>query len=547
MKKVFKCTIEVMSPVHVGCDEVYEPTSFVVDEMNRQLIHFKPSIFLAGLDPNERNRFSAICRKGTINSILEMYKFFRGKTAEGRRVDLCSGFLDHYRKTLSIPEGNSRRIQQELNKFSIQRTAFRSVDNRPYLPGSSIKGALRTGYLNAKCQGKKIPHPPRSSSGGYSGKNDKFHQYAEKKLLNYNQIEEDPFGKVKISDFQPIGEVKTTIIYAVNQKKKISDKDARGPYQIFEVIQPGTLFQGEIEVSTSVFPNPLTGVSISVVKEPVQLNGLLSGAFDFYRNEHRRENRELAAVRIPPLDLTRPFSNASKSCNASDYSGEPDSSRDNSNGKNIQPLRIGLHSGAECVTIDGNRNIKIMLGKKGNKVLDHATTLWLASDKQKAKTLSSLRPFGWIVLEALTPLRSRSIDSQEKEYTDRITSEANERAALIQAQIRIEKEAKRLAEEKEAENRRQQKAAEQLKQTLESMGKEERFIFKFDQGTILEEQVNLMFKQIDEVPENFKTEIASRLTMYWKDHQMWTKKQAGRQWKKVRERNNKLEEILGLK
>ncbi|WP_080802044.1 type III-A CRISPR-associated RAMP protein Csm5, partial [Desulfamplus magnetovallimortis] len=531
MKEVFKCTIKIMSPVHVGCDEVYEPTSFVVDENERQLIHFDPPVFIAGLEPDDREKFSLICRKGTINSILEIYKFFRGKSAEGRRVDLCSGFLDHYKTTLSIPEGNARRIQQELNNFSIQRTAFRVSDNRPYLPGSSIKGSLRTGCLNAKCNGAKIPLPPKNQSGhgGYNVTKKNFNEYVEKKLLNYRQIEEDPFGKVKVSDFQPVGDVKTSIIYAVNQKKKISDKTAGGPYQIFEVIEPGSLFQGEIEVVDSVFRNPLNGRTTSYINDPLNLKSLLSGAFEFYRKEHQRENRELAGVRIPTLNM------AGQTSAASDLSPESGQNSSNLKESNISPLRIGRHSGAECVTIEGNRDIKIMLGKKEKKFLDHATTLWLASDKPRTASLNSLKPFGWIAVEALTPEKKEAFDSREKEYAERINREATEKAEAVKRHIEEEKKIIKEAQEKEAESQRKQEEEENLKKTLESLGTEERFIFEYDMGNIQEDQVNFIFKRIDEMDEKFKKEIASRIASYWQKNNMWTKSQAGRQWKKVRE------------
>ena len=31
-KQTFKCYIKTLSPIHVECDEVYEPTGFVMDE-----------------------------------------------------------------------------------------------------------------------------------------------------------------------------------------------------------------------------------------------------------------------------------------------------------------------------------------------------------------------------------------------------------------------------------------------------------------------------------------------------------------------------------
>lgn len=498
MKNAFHCTIEIQSPVHVGCDEVYEPTGFVIDEANQQLIHFDPVMFLSTLDPKDRERFSAICQEGTISSIQKIYQFFRGKPAQGRRVNLCDGFLNHYSQTLNLPDN---RLQQELNKFSIQRTAFRVADGRPYLPGSSIKGALRTGHLNAVCQGKK--------TGGSS-------KDIEKNLLEYSKIDDDPFGRVKVSDFQPVGDTQTRVIYAVNKKKRPSEKEARGPYQILEVIQPGALFQGIVEVQDTAFSPH--------IRKPIQLDELLSGAVGFYLKEFHREAGELESIQISPPSLKTP-----------------------DQGGNALPLRIGRHSGAESVTIAGNRNIKIMKGGREKPIyLDHATTLWLAANQQNAAAASSLNPFGWVAIASLSPEERTTITSRENEYIREKNREAEEKLARAEMQRKVEETEKRLAEEKKAAIQHQQEKEKELEQKLEQMGPEERFIYECDTGIVVEQQINAIYNRIDEISDEFKKEIASRLATYWQNNNMWTKKDAANhnQWKKIRDRKEKLQQIL---
>jgi len=156
MKGPIRFYIQTISPIHIGCDDFYEPTGFVLDENARQMIVFDPLSFISRMEDSDKSKFSQICAKGTIASILEIYKFMQNKTAEGRMIDICHDFLEHYKQTLSLPLRNERVIQQNLNNFAIPRTAFRSVDQRPYIPGSSIKGALRTAYLNLMESEKKL-------------------------------------------------------------------------------------------------------------------------------------------------------------------------------------------------------------------------------------------------------------------------------------------------------------------------------------------------------------------------------------------------------
>ena len=80
-KETFRCVLKIASPVHLGCDDVYEPTGFVVDERNGRLTAFDPFRFIQNLPGDERENLSRLCRKGTVVSVLEIYKFFNGKNS----------------------------------------------------------------------------------------------------------------------------------------------------------------------------------------------------------------------------------------------------------------------------------------------------------------------------------------------------------------------------------------------------------------------------------------------------------------------------------
>jgi CRISPR-associated protein Csm5 len=353
MKTTFRCFIRTLSPVHIGCDEVYEPTGFVVNTRTNQIVAFDPLSFLSQMSSSDKQKFSQLCAKGTLSSILEIYKFLKNRTATGRTVDICRGFIAHYNQTVALSATNEKKIQQELNRFTIRRTSFLSYDQRPYIPGSSVKGSLRTAYLNSLAQIEKVP----KQRGEYAAAD------LEKKLLG-GSFETDPFRLVKVSDFMPVDEIRTRIVYAVNEKKKPSRFEARGPYRIVEVIQPGAVFSGEITVE-----QPEAGAGI---ESPVLLDRLLNST-SFYTKEKNREDEELKQIGISPASL---------SVNTGGYL-----------------IRIGQYSGAESLTVEGHRSIKIMKAK-GEKpeYLDHTTTFWLASEEAKPNDKLRLMPFGWSAL-----------------------------------------------------------------------------------------------------------------------------------------------------
>jgi CRISPR-associated protein Csm5 len=349
--------IRILSPIHLGCDEVYDPTGFVVDENAGTLTAFDPLDFFRNLGLQDKVRYADICRKGTIESIIELYKFMRGKQFRGHSVEICDGLVAQYQKTLVISANDRRKIQQELNNFSISRTSFSPTTQKPFIPGSAIKGVLRTAYLNHLAKDRCVSYDRKAGD------------ILEKGLLDYQKLENDPFRLLKVSDFHPVGPFRTKIVFAVNAKKKPSEFKARGPYQILEIVEPGAIFTGTIQV--------LEPLSRTVITTPLTRKAIFDSASEFYRKEKNREDEELKEAGIPVLI------------------------REDKD--NAVSLRLGRHSGAESVTIAGHRNIKIMK-IQGDKpgYSDKATTFWLAAETSASDQETTLRPFGWAALEQMT-------------------------------------------------------------------------------------------------------------------------------------------------
>ena len=503
MKEPIRFYIQTISPVHIGCDDVYEPTGFILNENTRQMVVFDPLSFISQMEDADKAKFSQICAKGTMTSILEIYKFMQDKTAEGRLVDVCPDFLKHYKQTLSLPLRNERVIQQNLKDFAVPRTAFRSVDQRPYIPGSAIKGALRTAYLNLM---------EREKEHSIKGK-ERNARTLEQRLMEYNGIPTDPFRMVKISDFMPVGETRTQIVYGINKKKSPSDRDARGLPLIFEVIPSGSVFVGTISVDS---PLPMSGI-----REAVSMEKLLDSSTLFYANEKEREAKELSNIGVEVI---------------SDDGRLQDQ-------KNSFLARVGRHSGAESVTIEGHRDIKIMMGKgEKPKHLDHATTFWLASDARKPVSMNNLQPFGWVLLSRLTDDLSEKfqIKGQKRHEKEAKHWEIRQAAAEKKAESirREEEEAKKLALKEE----KRRKEEERKKAELEAMSPEQREITEIRDPSVLENRVVEIYNKIDEFSEENKKALALALKKYWELHGKWKKKDCSKkQWQKVQ----KVQIILG--
>lgn len=119
-------------------------------------------------------------------------------------------------------------------------------------------------------------------------------------------------------------------------------------------------------------------------------------------------------------------------------------------------LRVGRHSGAESVTLEGVRSIKILLGKDSethkmrSENRSTGTSWWLAANDTQAKT--GMLPFGWLLVE-LHPAEREPLDWPEvqeqftklpTEYTAWLKREYQraEIAARQQAEVKACQEAK---------------------------------------------------------------------------------------------------------
>jgi len=360
MEKPVRIKLHVLSPIHIGCDEAYEPTNFVIDEKTGKLIEFDPMDFLGSLSQIQRAEFAKCCEK---EHLLEIFKFIkRAYTTRvpGRMADVASGLLAHYKKVLTMSSYDKKAI---INQFTLMKTAYHPNDKLPYIPGTSLKGALRTSYLSALAAVGKLD---KQSSA----------KKLEETLLG-GTFATDPFRTVKISDLFPGTGASTGIVYAVNKRLSTDERESQASkgdvYQIMETVSTGGCFDGLIQVASC----PTSAKSI-------KREHLFAAAHRFYEILLKKETQSLAKIAC-----SHPASSAV----------EQFADRIN---KTCFLIRLGRHSGAECVTIEGHREIKIMQ-KRGapSKTLDHATTIWLASETPKPTDTSRLVPFGWAMLEVL--------------------------------------------------------------------------------------------------------------------------------------------------
>ncbi|MDW8095150.1 MAG: hypothetical protein RMI63_09060, partial [Caldimicrobium sp.] len=214
----------------------------------------------------------------------------------------------------------------------------------------------------------------------HKGELSKIFDRLQRALLGYQNkdISYDPFKLLKVSDLTPTSKIETEILYTINLKKQKREA-GRGISIPIEVLPIGSTFVGEITLfDLSKIP---IGNNIDIPEEyNVKINwkALIKENHDHYQKIFKDEE-ELAEK------LGTKFISSDKNQTEAIEAGRG------------LILKLGRHSGAEAVTIDGVRKITIRTTGNRKEIRDSATTWWIASASRQ--NISGGIPLGWVYLE----------------------------------------------------------------------------------------------------------------------------------------------------
>ena len=382
-----------LSPLHIGADESYEPGNYIIDEDGGALYSFDSQAAIKGLGEKEKKELLSIVNGKSDDVMLTKVQAFFHKHREAliayanSPVPTANGINELYGKRIgkvSQHEGYSKRV---INKLEIERTFYNPVDGWPLLPGSSIKGAIRTALLDSRNEGKIL-----------SDRNER-NQSLQQRLFE-GKFHTDPFRLISIadaswqgSDDKPACEIK----FAVNRKRKPVFKDGQllksqaesnNLYQLLECVVPYHYqsFTGSVTLLNTQSINsgnpklPKQDYHWTIKEIAKACNEFYVKLFwqEFYEIKDRGYLNTVWLEQLKDLmdnDLSKRL-----------VTGD------------IFLLRVGRHSGAEALTLNGIRNIRIMQGK-GQPAgwANKPKTWWLAADESTSK--NEMLPFGWVLVE----------------------------------------------------------------------------------------------------------------------------------------------------
>lgn len=212
---IYRFTAQALTPIHIGCGTEIDPTSFVLKD--KALIQFNPSQVIGELSEEDRIRFVSVSER---SNIKEIQTFLRSKVDECRhallRLDTSEAFRREFESKAANP-GNQFRVEM------MPRTTNGAT---VYLPGSSIKGSIRTAVINHFTNHLETSKTKVHNSVNAAIQNKKWVALEESALnRQIKETEKDLFRLIGVGDvLLPNGATRIDRVVNYNPKKEGSEK-----------------------------------------------------------------------------------------------------------------------------------------------------------------------------------------------------------------------------------------------------------------------------------------------------------------------------------
>ena len=160
MKKrhdIKKIKITVLTPLHIGCGESYSPMTFSISRQENMPNYLQeiPAEKMAEVlkDENFKQEFDSIMSERTPD-LGKLYGLFQESLSEidnpAYQVLVSDEIRQHIEKNIipSKEQPRDNKNGQQNNLLEIVKTYSNHTNHNIIIPGSSLKGSIRTALLN---------------------------------------------------------------------------------------------------------------------------------------------------------------------------------------------------------------------------------------------------------------------------------------------------------------------------------------------------------------------------------------------------------------
>jgi len=316
-----KLECEVLSPVHIGTGEEIAAYDYFIK--SGLLIKINLNKVIGSLTESELMEFNQINESG---NFIRLRKFLTKKSSDLGWLTSVTEFTIPV--SSEIETKYNENIENPENQLLINLNQRTRLSNNPILPGSSIKGSIRTAVLSKL--GLRITNLPKSA------------QFAEAKILNtlrenkfgktYFDVSGDPFKNFKIADVQ----LKQGDTY-ICSIKNIS-KDGRGRLKTNEMQMIHEVFNSILVDKSLKFEIDIKIGKMQVDNEILDKLFIINACKSFYNDKLRTTNFDF----FQGTEIEDYVVKIMKQINSQDEF----------------LIRLGRFSGKESITLDKHRDEK---------------------------------------------------------------------------------------------------------------------------------------------------------------------------------------------
>jgi len=340
-QETYKIKAEILTPVHIGDGTELEPLEYVIKDK-----FYKVNLeeWLSALSSEKAEEFKRLtgreyAQKNILTSLRQFVK---------DNID-----VDRYTEwSVDVSEAVKKRYEERFNapENQLPMSPFIRTGNRPYLPGSSIKGAIRTAYLNF-LRRKTLELNEKKRADLVEGELLKAINKGSDGKPRFS-IEKDPFRAIKVKDvFLP--ENSTFFAEVINHNKK-DNRITPTSIQILSEITYAKLIgkpvSVELEISIDRKVLSHRDSSIHTMHNEMAINILLQACDNFYKDVLKEEKDKFLKGAIGGYEIEKVYQQVLD------------------NAKNGYLFRLGWGSGLISMTISEDIRTEKNYGKSKHLV-----------------------------------------------------------------------------------------------------------------------------------------------------------------------------------
>lgn len=458
--------ITTLSPVQLGSGEDFYPTNYVITD-DGWLHHFDELALSYALKGNLSKLSNALESQRGDDMILSIQRLIREYSKDLSKLAFYSlpvsrGFFSFYKSRIGQVAQRETGNRRVVNRLQISRTFIHPHKHVPVIPGSALKGAIRTAIVNELAQ-RNLAELKRLASDGQGSKK------VQEKVLSYSRVNEDPMKFFKVSDAEyQHSYLPTEIMFSVSRKRKpkANYEPAEGVSTYMEVISPYRFqaFTSDLRFVEAFDHKQNTAIPTSFAEVAKVCNAYYLPKLKFELEQLSQEANYLDSDYVKAVnDLL-----------ASEWETMLKANK-------IFVLRLGKFSGAQDKTLDGLKRIKILTPKdQPNEERSETTEVRLAAEID-SKQKYGLLPFGWVLVQQQGVHLPKTAELLDQLAVKRGSKVLQEQAVQL-------KHEKHDAQQQLEEQRAQQAQAEQAKLERQQQDQAEQVALEAKKAQMTEEQ-----------------------------------------------------------